>query len=164
MHQKFIDRCYKFFVEKANYYIANSTIGEDVKVGISRGWIIVREPNRTIFRNTHPQAHFVEFGVGFVGENSSHRNASTANYKYNVPSPYKYAGQYHTENTWRFYVDDEGEIDLQKGTFEPWETSFGDYKIITEGSPATMYAFNALMELKAEYKKIWQQIKQEFWG
>jgi hypothetical protein len=122
--------------------------------------------NKIVLRNNTAKAVFVEFGVGIVGQQNPHENATQAGYEYNLPSEHKYAGNYHDENTWRFYKNSIENVDLQSDYYETWQTRSGDLKIITTGSPATMFVFKAVQEFKAlNYAQdIWKQVVKKYWG
>lgn len=168
----FINICCTFIVNQATTYIMNSTIGDSVKMNIISGWqapVIKQKGNKLIAKmtNTDSQAVYVEFGVGIVGEENPHDRVKSGEtqYEYNIPTQYKYAGRFHDENTWRFYANQPNDVDLMNGYFEQWETKDGKYKIITRGSPAVMYAFNACVDLQAgAFRTIWEEIKKKYWG
>lgn len=157
--------CAEWLINRANELLLQTDIGENVWTDIMGSWKIIQKDNTVTILNTSDKAVFVEFGVGIVGQESPHENASKAGYKYNVPSDYKYAGEHHDNDTWRFYVSDETEIDLIDGSYEPWETQSGRLKIITRGSPSVMYAYNALVDLR-DYgvAKVWKEIKKKYLG
>lgn len=168
----FLNTCCTFIVDQARNYLMASTIGTNVQLNIMSGWqppLIRKEGKKFIAKmtNTDSQAVYVEFGVGIVGQQNAHDRVTRGEtvYEYNIPTEYKYAGQYHDENTWRFYAKETSDVDLMEGYFEEWQTKDGDYKIITRGSPAVMYAFNACVDLEASaFKTIWEQIKKKYWG
>ena len=166
MLNEFYKECYNYFISRANYHLLSSDIGELVIAEIQSSWIFERTVNGAKFTNDAEKAVYVEFGVGIVGQENQHTNANNLgnNYQYNMPSESKYAGKYHDENTWRFYANDKSEVDLVDGFYEEWHTKNGDIKVITKGSPAVMYAFNALEDLRLEYKNIWERIKIKYWG
>lgn len=166
MLNEFYKECYNYFVSRANYHLLSSDIGELVIAEIQSSWNFERTVNGAKFTNNAEKAVYVEFGVGYVGGNRPHTNAKELgnNYEYNVKPGGKYEGQYHNEDTWRFYVKNKNEVDLKEGYYEEWYTKDNRIKIITEGSPAVMYAFNALEDLRLEYKNIWERIKIKYWG
>lgn len=161
----FLNTCCSWIYEQAEMYIRNSDIGDNVKEEIIRGWqppIITQDASGAvaIFSNKHDQACFVEFGVGIVGSYLPHIRASQAGYKYNVPSPYKSAS-----GQWVFKIDKEENLDLGVGYYKKVQNSRGDEWIITKGSPAVMYAYNACVDLITfGYKSIWETIKKKYWG
>ena len=106
MLDELLQECYDYFTMRANYYIMQSTVGDDVVSSILNGWKLTKHAKGISIENTSNKAVFVEFGVGIVGEQNSHPNANQIgnNWQYNIPTPYKRAGKYHDENTWRFYA------------------------------------------------------------
>lgn len=166
MLDEFYFECYTYFVGQCRWWLNMNNVGSEVADEINRSWNYQRTSNGAKFVNDSEKAVYVEFGVGIVGKENQHTNANNLgnNYQYNMPSESKYAGKYHDENTWRFYANDKSEVDLVDGFYEEWHTKNGDIKVITKGSPAVMYAFNALEDLRLEYPKIWERIKIKYWG
>lgn len=161
----------RWIIDKANQYVDNSYIGDDVKEQIKSGWKPQPYGNGIKLVNSNRYAVFVEFGVGKVGETNPHPNANDEGYEYNVPSRYKYAGQYHTEYTWRFIVDSEDEVDLAQGSYEAWNKADGTLKIITEGSFGVLFAYNAVVDAhndlqnpSGKLQKEWRKIKERYIG
>lgn len=155
----------------ANQNLETTTIGENLKSKIQSSWNIIVKNGIATLTNLEEKAVYVEFGTGVVGEQSPHPKANSSinkpRYKYNMPSKSKYAGQYHDEDTWRFYTQDENSIDLQEGFYEVWALKDGvTLKVITKGSPSTMFLFNAIMRFKSENhaKELWEQVKAKYWG
>lgn len=171
MIREFIQKCCDFFIYKANDYLFNSNIGANVKGNIMNSWTTsisygVNSQGYSGYyatiTNTDEQAVYVEFGVGVVGSYLQHKEANTKDqtYEYNVPSNAKTAN-----GQWVFEVTDEKDVDLEKGMYKSVNNKYGNMWIITKGSPATMYAFNALMDLKnVEMRKIWKDLKIKYWG
>lgn len=164
-----LNGCYEWLKKRANELLSYSDIGENVKNGIMDGWTIETiSANKVIVKNTHEKAVYVEFGVGLVGEESPHANASETNYEYNVESDSK-----DENGMWGFYVN-SSDLDLPQSSLE-----FGTVRLIdkdrkkqrnrlfvkTSGAKGIMYAYNALMDLK-EYgaKEVWNEIKAKYWG
>ena len=160
LQQRFFVKCYKWFTQRANKYLSESTIGDNVKNEIANGWTYTLYENAIRITNTAEKAVFVEFGAGAKGETKPHPNANNEGYQYNIPTEFKHAGEYHLNpDTWRFIVNDMEDVDLRIEDVESWGRASGDYKIITTGSVGAMYAHNALMDLKLEYPNIWEQVK-----
>lgn len=166
MLDDFYKRCYEYFVGQANFHLLSSGVGDLVIAEIQSSWNYERTLNGAKFTNNAEKAVYVEFGVGVVGQENQHTNANNLgnNYQYNMPSESKYDGKYHDKNTWRFYANDKRAVDLVDGFYEEWSTKNGDIKVITKGSPAIMYAFNALEDLRLYMPKIWEEIKIKYWG
>lgn len=171
MIREFIQKCCDFFIDKANDYLFFSNIGSMVKSNIMDSWTTsisygVNSQGYSGYyatiTNTDEQAVYVEFGVGVVGSYFQHKEANTKNqtYEYNMPSNAKTAN-----GQWVFEVTGEKDVDLEKGMYKSVNNKYGNMWIITKGSPATMYAFNALMDLKnVEMRKIWKDLKIKYWG
>lgn len=173
MFRDFIFACCERIIQFANENVMATTIGDNVKSDILSGWSFKTSYKNgyVIIRNTAEKAVYVEFGTGIVGASNPHENALVAGeggtpYEYNVPSPSKRAGSFHDENTWRFYKSEQEDVDLLEGDYEVWQTKNGDLKIITRGSPATMFLFNAIVRFVSEdvAKTEWQRIKTKYWG
>ena len=168
MKKELYERCCLQIQELATYNISNIDIGSDVFSQITSNWHILSTENGAILWNNSDKSVYVEFGTGIVGEQSPHPNANITNpaYEYNIPTRHKRAGKYHDENTWRFYKNDLDEVDLQYGYYETWYTDSDTIKIITRGSPATLFVFNAIEQFKNQNyaKRIWEEIKRKYWG
>lgn len=162
--------CYRWFIDKANGYLELTQIGENVKSGIMSSWsYIINEKTMTI-TNTHDKAVFVEFGVGIVGEQSKHKNAQEAGYKYNVSSSAK-----DENGTWHFWTNapdldiPQSQLISSSHIYRPETRKDGSvYRqriyAETQGAESVMYAYNALVDLR-EYgaKEIWEKIKLKYW-
>lgn len=166
MTEDFYIECFNFFVEKANAYLEYEDIGDMVKWRIQRSWAYKKTEYGFRIYNEDSKAVFVEVGVGEVGENNPHptSNQYGNNYEYNVPSMHKRASELHPNpNTWRFYVISEDDIDLKEGDYEAYELlDASKIKVITTGSQGSMYAYNAFIELKNNYKKLWEKVKARY--
>lgn len=183
MQQEFLMAVAKWIVRQADIHIDNSDIGSAVKSEIKRNWHYEETTKGVkIINNTNverkvrgqtetvPLAVLVEFGVGVVGENQPHPNASQEGYEYNVPSPSKYAGNYHDDDTWRFITYSTENIDLPQGSYETWPMGSGALKIITKGANGVWYAYNAIVDAQMELTKsgggeigkMWEDIKARY--
>lgn len=170
MLTEFMIKSCQWIVDQANDYLDKSDIGRNVIDDIKSHWSFDPSTNPVIITNTSDKAAFVEFGVGIVGQENPHDNASSARWKYNVPSQSKYAGEHHDENTWRFYVGNKDDIDLEDGNYEQLNTKSGRIKVITRGSPAVMYAYQAIVDARQElrsgggiFKKFWNETMNKYW-
>ena len=142
MRKDFLEDVAIWLINRANTHLNNSDIGENVKIDIRNGWEYDFTPTGIKITNRTEQAVFVEFGVGVVGQGNDHPQASVEGYQYNMPSPYKYAGKHHDEDTWRFTKQSTEDVDLPKGSYETWQMGSGDLKIITRGTKGVWYAYN----------------------
>ena len=170
MQKDFLEDVAMWLINKANTHLNNSDIGENVKIDIRNGWEYDFTTNGIKITNRTQQAVFVEFGVGVVGQGNSHPQASVEGYEYNLPSPYKYAGKYHDEDTWRFAKQSTEDVDLPKDSYETWKMGSGALKIITRGTKGVWYAYNAIVDAQMELSKanggeigkMWEDIKARY--
>lgn len=186
MQKDIVDFACRWLIGRANWYIENSDLGSLVKSNLQKSWSYVVTGNTATIQNnatvvkTHkdgrpddvvPLAILVEFGVGVVGQKTQHPAAAKEGYQYNVPSPYKYAGQHHDEDTWRFITYDREEIDLPSDSYEEWQMGSGALKIITKGAKGVWYAYNAIVDARADlqnpngyFGREWARIKERYWS
>ena len=150
----FLDRCLDYIISRANEYLDNYVIDKSITSDIQTHW-----RKETISKNTvrlindSDKAVFIEFGVGRVGAVAQHPNSAQTGYEYNVPSTSKdISGQ------WAFKLDEQKGIDLVAGYYKQ-----KDNTILTKGSPANMYLYNAMLDLISSgmYKTIWNQVLEE---
>lgn len=163
----FLNKCAVWFIDRANYYVSALKIGDIVIEEIEKSWSFTIDNNICKIINTQEHAVYVEFGVGRVGEAKPHPNASETDYEYNVDSPYK--GE---DGEWAFFTEEQwldipmGDI-VYKATYtdkdkrkSPRDRLF----VVTLGTQGAMYAYNALLDLKAEIPKLWKETKKIYWG
>lgn len=183
MQQEFLMEVAKWIVKQADGYIDRADLGSAVKSEIKRHWHYEQTTNGVkIINDTNvekkvrdqteivPIAVIVEFGSGVVGQSEAHPNASQEGYEYNVPSPSKYAGKYHDDDTWRFITYSTENIDLPQGSYETWSMGSGALKIITKGAKGVWYAYNAIVDAQMELAKsnggeigkMWEDIKARY--
>lgn len=166
-----LNGCADWFIAEANSNLARTDIGENVKLGIMESWTTQQIGNVITITNTHEKAVYVEFGVGVKGEENQHENAKKAGYEYNVDSPAK-----DDNGTWHFYTNIEN-LDLPKSAlvdsshiYKPETRKDGSvYRqrvyVETRGTESTMYAYNALIDLKdIGIYEVWEQIKKKYWS
>ncbi len=162
-----LNDCCAAIVRRSNEKLQLLDIGDNVKSEIAINWHTEKiSTNKIALINSSDKSVYVEFGVGIVGQENPHEIADIAGYKYNMPSEYKHAGNYHDENTWRFKKKSKNDIDLQDGYYEEWMTKDGSLKIITRGSPSTMFVYNSVMDFANEQEAatIWAKIKKKYLG
>ena len=171
MLNEFYKKCYDYFVSQANFYLISSGLGDLVIAEIQSSWEYIKLGNLLIegqpkvykgiqIRNTAEKAVYVEFGVGIVGEGNKHPNAEQTDYQYNVPSDSKFP----IDDAWRFKAY-EDELDIpQKAIISHDYTSDGRMRILTRGTEGVWYAHKALMDLRTQYRRIWDEIKIKYWG
>lgn len=159
MLDEFYKECYNYFVGRANYHLLSSGIGDLVIAEIQSSWRYERTVNGAKFTNDAEKAVYVEFGVGLIGSESKHPNATATGYEYNVPSQSKLA-----DGSWVFRSY-EDELDIPQNAITSRDfTADGRLRILTSGTKGCFYAFNALEDLRLVYKKIWEEIKIKYWG
>ena len=159
MLNEFYKECYNYFVERANYHLLSSGIGDLVIAEIQTSWHFEKTISGAKFTNDAEKAVYVEFGVGIVGGENEHPNADNTGYQYNVPSQSKLA-----DGSWVF-KSYEDELDIpQKAITARDFTADGKLRILTSGTKGCFYAFNALEDLLLKHKNIWERIKIKYWG
>lgn len=168
MLKELIRRSVEQIKSLANERIAMTDIGSKVKQDIMNGWEPIEYLGQTSkwlgarLSNSAEKAVYVEFGVGIRGQQKPHSNAGIAGYQYNMPS-----GSKLPDGTWLFTTEYD-ELDLPKSAIEDthYNYSKGTLVIETKGTPATMYLYNAIVDFRDRQlaRKIWANIKQEYWG
>ena len=148
--QAFITRCLNWVRVRANDYLNNFNIDGGTVSDIISNWHNKIEGNVGKLVNTSSKAVFIEFGVGRIGAVASHPSANENNppYEYNVESDKK-----DGYGKWRFKTNDKFGIDLVEGYY-----TIKNDTVTTSGSPATLYLYNAMMDLISSgvFKKLWQ--------
>ena len=138
----FMDKCCQWIINRANSYLQATTIGQSVKDDIMANWIYDKSTNPIIITNTSDKAVYVEFGVGIVGQSSPHANAASKGWDYNIGNKIN-----KTTNEWIFNVQNDADIDIQ----EAYIINKSEHlSIRTRGSPAVMYAYNAIVDARNE--------------
>jgi hypothetical protein len=163
----FLEDVAMWLIDRANMHLDNSDIGENVKIEIRNGWVYNFTANGIQITNSTDKAVFVEFGVGIVGQNDSHPQASAEGYEYNKDSPYK---DKKGTGTWVFkskLID----LDLPKDNVEfAYNSSGTDYAIVTRGAKGVWYAYNAIADAKMELARpnggeigaLWEKAKRKY--
>ena len=174
----FLELVCEWIIKRANQYINSSDIGDLVKIDIRNGWEYEIFDGQAKIINRTEKAVFVEFGVGAVGENNPHPNATKQpleHYQYNLPSIYK-----DEFGMWYFWAN-SNELDIPRSAivdirgYDDFRGRGGEKgkRIIvgTMGSEGVMYAYNALMDAKmdlqnpnGEISKIWNKLEEEYIG
>lgn len=171
IYNDFLEDVCSWIINIANQNLNNSSIGESIKAEIRSKWHYEITKKGAKIWNDSDNAVFVEFGVGKTGQNSPHPVSGDAVYKYNIPTIHKYATEKHPdENTWRYVTSNLSSVDLQEGNYEAYEMRDGKLKIITTGSPAVMYAYNAIVAAQndalnpnGEIAKLWENNVKRYW-
>lgn len=156
--------CCEWLIDRANYYISLTDIGANVKQGIIDGWEIQKKSSSEyLLVNTHEKAVYVEFGVGIAGQQNPHENASETGYAYNVESAAK-----DESGQWEFWAN-AADLDLPQSALNSQTKRFRDTRgrlhVYSTGTKGTMYAYNALIDLK-EYgmQEIADKVKNKYWS
>lgn len=165
MQKDFLESVALWIIDKANFYIKNSDIGNNVKSDIQNSWISEISSNVVKIRNTSEKAVFVEFGVGVVGQGNAHPKATEQGYEYNMDSPYK---DRKGNGTWLFKSQMEN-LDIPQDQAE-FIKDEGDYVVITRGTKGVWYAYNAIVDAQMELSKtnggeigaLWNKINKRY--
>ena len=150
----YLDRCLDYVIARANEYLDNYIIDRTITSDIQTHWNKMSiSKNKVKLVNYSDKAVFIEFGVGRVGAVAQHPNSSQTGYQYNIPSKSK-----DRSGQWAFSLDDKNGIDLVAGYYRQKENV-----VITKGSPANMYLYNAMLDLVSSgmYKVIWDKVLEE---
>lgn len=165
MVKDFLEDVAMWVIDRANFHLNNSDIGENVKIDIRNGWEFDFTNNGVLITNRTQKAVFVEFGVGIVGQSQAHPNASAEGYEYNLDSPYK---DRKGTGTWIFKSQMDN-LDIPQNQAEFIQDE-GDYIVITRGTKGVWYAYNALVDARMELAKsgggeigaMWDKIKKRY--
>lgn len=165
----YLQKCVAKIIELANQNLMATTIGSGVKILIQGSWEIspvvgnrIVLSNNAEYESGKNLAVFVEFGVGMVGQENSHKMANEANYEYNVLTWSK------DQNGRWFYSLQGGEsqMNIESKYYQGVETGSGGLEFVTKGTPATMFLYKAwkTFETSGLYKTLWEQAKAEVIG
>lgn len=156
-----------WITQRANEYIDRADLGSIVKMQIKGGWEYVKIPNGLKIVNRTQKAVFVEFGVGIVGQEHPHPNASEEGYVYNDQT----RGHKSSDGTWYFWTN-SNELDLPLSAmtdirgFDDHRGELGKRIIFgTQGAQGVWYLFNALEDFKIEeQERLWKEITKKYWS
>lgn len=147
---------------KANEYLEASGLNSGFITEIEQGWqpITKRMDGRFILTN-HGRAYAVEFGIGIKGQ-GTYEGDVPPNYEYNIKTQYK-----NSDGSWIFRVEDIDMLDIKQENVLPrkntGEIIYEEGRTIrTEGQPAVMFCFNAIVDFKTQNvaQKIWEKVKK----
>jgi hypothetical protein len=167
MTKDFLEDVALWLINRANFHLNNSDIGENVKIDIRNGWTYEFTANGIKITNTTDKAVFVEFGVGIVGQQDAHPQASAEGYEYNKDSPYK---DRKGTGTWVFKSTLQN-LDLPQANVQfAYNNTNSDYAIVTQGAKGVWYAYNAIVDANMELAKanggeigaLWEKVKREY--
>jgi hypothetical protein len=136
------------FMERANYYVDQSEVGDAVKEDIKYAWDFTVSKNTAKIVNGAEKAVYVEFGVGIVGQGQPHPHAAEAGYVYNIPTRAKDGAGY-----WRFLLGDLDYLDLPQSAASIQASKWGTmdmYTVYSNGTKGAMYAYNALIDIQTD--------------
>lgn len=163
MTKDFLEYVALWLINRANFHLNNSDIGENVKIDIRNAWVYDFTPTGIKITNDADKAVFVEFGVGIVGQQEAHPQSSKEGYEYNVYSPAKFLGGF-----WSFTTQmDDLDLPTNRVDIQP---SGGEYVILTQGAKGVWYAYNAIVDARVELGKanggeigaLWEKVKREY--
>lgn len=143
--KEYLEFVCEWVIDRANFYLEYADIGNNVKIDIRNGWEYEVSVDKAKIVNRTSQAVFVEFGVGIIGLQNRHemvRNGTT-DYEYNVGAKIN-----RENNQWIFNVSNDEDIDVQQ-QYIVYRT---ENTVKTKGSPAVMYAYNAIVDAQNELK------------
>lgn len=182
MVKEFLLECGLWFIDRANFHLSQSDIGKNVIKDIQSNWAYPKfsksgSAYTMVVENYSDKAVFVEFGVGLVGSQIPHPQASKENYIYDKNG----YGNSTANGYWVYLVDNLDNVDMHEGYIvrptnasnhtvsltEQGVSASGGYWIITKGSWRDMYAYNALMDMTTEgkvLKGLWTKVKQKYWS
>ena len=165
--EEMVFECCKAIQMRANAYVEVADLGDNVKSDIQSGWRIWKTRKGYTLSNVSDKSHFVEFGVGVVGEMNPHPDADTAGYEYDVESDSK-----GTDGTWAFFTNKE-DLDLPTSALlaHNWYRQTDTDKrnrllIFTKGTPATMFLHNAILDFieSGEALRIWNALLAKYFS
>lgn len=143
MMSAFLEDVANEVIKIANNKVMDLDIGDEVKRDIMGGWYIDKSENGLRVYNTVDKAVYVEFGVGYEGGIKEHPQASIEGYRYGI-------GEKINPNTniWIFNVESDDEIDITND----YIIRRGKTSVSTRGQPASLFVYNALLDIKTSGK------------
>ena len=147
---------------QANINLEASGLNRGFITEIEQGWQpITKRMDGTFLLSNHGRAYAVEFGIGIKGQ-GTYNGEVPPNYEYNVKTQYK-----NSEGSWIFRVEDIDMLDIKQEYVLPrkntGEVIYEEGRTIrTEGQPAVMFLFNAIVDFKTQNvaEKIWEKVKK----
>ncbi len=107
----------------------------------------------------HGKSAALEFGVGIVAKSSPHANAAQAGYEYN-----KASGRKDSTGAWIFTAR-MNQLDMwDAASYFLLDKGKGRYAVFTRGEPATMFAYNALMDLPQSFPALMESALKTVYG
>lgn len=167
IYEEMVLECSKAIQTRANEWIGVTDIGESVKTEIQTSWVLSKRLGRYVLSNIAEKAVYVEFGVGIVGQDYPHPNATQAGYDYDMPSDSK-----GVDGSWAFFTNKE-DLDLPVSALDAhnWYRQTETDKrnrllVFTRGTPATMFLHNAILDFieSGEPQRIWQGLLKKYFG
>lgn len=152
----FLNKCLDQIILLAENNLNATSLDRGIIANITGGWQRQVKGNSATLINNSDKAVFIEFGVGVVGQRSPHPKASEENYEYNKESASKMYG-----GAWRFKNDSWLGSDIMNEYVISYDMALGgDEYITTEGQPAQLYLYNALMDMQSQghFKRIWNEV------
>jgi hypothetical protein len=183
MMDELLEFACEWIINRANWYIAMSDLGDLVKMDIRNSWSYVVSNGSAKIENNSDKAVFVEFGVGVVGEGSPHPNAQTEGYEYNVQRTYidgkGFAHSTKDENGMWYFWTNSNELDLPLNALTDIR-GFDDFRgrkreqgkrivVGTQGAKGVWFAYNAIVDANVDlqnpngdFAQEWRKIKERY--
>jgi hypothetical protein len=148
---------------QANFYLENSGLNSGFITEIEQGWQpITKRMDGSFILTNRGRAYSVEFGIGIKGQ-GTYDGDVPPNYEYNVKTQYK-----NRDGSWIFRVEDIDTLDIKQENVMPRENTgevvYEEGRTIrTQGQPAVMFCFNAIVDFKTQNiaNKIWEKVKKK---
>lgn len=154
--KEYLEFVCEWVINRANWYLDNADLGDLVKLQIRNGWEYEVSLDGAKITNRTDKAVFVEFGVGIVGQENKHPNATESGYEYNIESSSK-----SIDGAWSFFSN-TNELDLPTNALLAHNWYYGARGksgeggkrlfVMTKGAEGVMYAYNAIVDAQNELK------------
>lgn len=162
MIDELLYECCVWIKNQANFHLEASGLNSGFITEIEQGWQpITKRLDGTFVLINRGRAYSVEFGIGIKGQ-GTYNGDVPPNYEYNVKSGYK-----HSDGSWIFRVEDIDMLDIKQENILPrkntGELIYEEGRTIrTQGQPAVMFCFNAIVDFKSQNiaQKIWEKVKK----
>lgn len=147
---------------QANIYLEASGLNAGFIYEIEQGWQpITKRLDGSFLLTNRGRGYAVEFGIGIKGQ-GTYNGEVPPQYEYNINTQYK-----NDDGSWIFKVEDIDMLDIKRENVLPrkntGEVIYEEGRTIrTDGQPAIMFCFNAIVDFKTNNiaKYIWEKIKK----
>lgn len=154
---EFLKRCAESVRDLANKKLESIGYEGELVSAIQNSWSIKDDDGIVMLINSHDKAVYIEFGTGIKGETNSHKQASQADYRYDVKN--------HGIKGWNFVYDPTVGLDvlgLEEENFTRLTKGkkAGMVIVHTIGTPASMFLYQAASDFVNYklYKRIWNEL------